>query len=316
MLSPLSFGLSPLGATRGVVGYSNPTPAAITPTESAELLLNPGIETWASATDASNWTEDLGAGNSINQESVVVHGGTYSARHAAVNAVKADMLQTVTASAAAFVKMSAWVRKTGGTFALALSNSTQSSLTAPSANNVWQNFDFTTRLTAANPQFSFKRTASSGVSAYLDDTSIKVLSNMMVQEYAHPTPLSYNQCALTLSTRRQSGVYHQHTGSGDYILAYIDNGPNNLYLIKVVSGVFSLIANASFTYAAGNVLKLKHHQTDGWQVFYATPAAIDSASALLTSTIVTDANLNSCNGDGLFSTDAANSFTDYSWRPN
>lgn len=82
----LAFNLSGGGAS----------PSDAHPTLGPNLLLNGGFESWASASDANNWTETAPAGTSVAREASIVRGGVYSAKLTTNGFATVKEAQTVT----------------------------------------------------------------------------------------------------------------------------------------------------------------------------------------------------------------------------
>lgn len=49
-------------------------------TDAVSKIVDGGMEVWSSATDLTNWTETVSAGNTVNRESAIVYAGSFSAR--------------------------------------------------------------------------------------------------------------------------------------------------------------------------------------------------------------------------------------------
>jgi len=70
-------GLTWLGLTTWAIAAGV---VANTPVEGADLLLKGDFEDWTSPTNLTDWVEGIGGTSTVNQEAVVIHGGTYSVR--------------------------------------------------------------------------------------------------------------------------------------------------------------------------------------------------------------------------------------------
>jgi hypothetical protein len=55
--------------------------ATITPTENTNRIANGDFESWASATDANSWTEQIAGTSTVNREGTNVHGGSFAVRY-------------------------------------------------------------------------------------------------------------------------------------------------------------------------------------------------------------------------------------------
>ena len=62
--------------------------------EGAEVLVDGGLETWASATDLTYWAEDIPGSSTINREATEKHGGTYAVRANVVGGDHAGFYQS------------------------------------------------------------------------------------------------------------------------------------------------------------------------------------------------------------------------------
>jgi hypothetical protein len=78
-------------------------------TAQTEILLDGGLETWASATNLTNWAEYPTGSSTVNQESTTIHGGTYTCR-LDVDSLNSpvSILQFFSLSASAAYKISLW----------------------------------------------------------------------------------------------------------------------------------------------------------------------------------------------------------------
>jgi len=147
----------------------------------------------------------------------------------------------------------------------------------------------------------------------------KPLSNVMASEYEHKTPLSFNQCELTIPLFHTAGIYHKHKESGDFIAAFINRlGSERLCLRAIVNGSGIDFANVAITYADGKMVKLDHPTPGRWVVYYDTPEHIESgtATALIDVDTVLYDNIDACNENGRLATIADVTFANYKWQPN
>lgn len=310
--------LSPLGRSQLMreAIYTNASPDSITPTLGAELMTNSDFSAWT-ADNPDGWTvsNETGATREVTErDSGQLHADSMTVGGAAnifASGASSPILRQDIISEGRWYKRVIVVSAASPASPARVRGITSAAQSLPSAGTY-------TRINRCMAGFAFNVIDLNNIAgeATLDSNSIKELTALLIQQHSHNTPLSYNQCGLTIAADTQAGVYARHAGSGDYVLAYADRALGRAYLIKSVSSTVNEINNAVITYAAGKVLKLKHHQTDGWQVFYDTAINIDSASAIITTTTVTDTNLDACDEDGLFSTDSSTTFADYKWSPN
>jgi hypothetical protein len=78
---PLRLAVRPVGGSTW--GYSNATNTVEeVPVQSAgeDVLTDGGLEAWTSPTDLTSWNETVAGTSTVNQESTVIHAGTYAAR--------------------------------------------------------------------------------------------------------------------------------------------------------------------------------------------------------------------------------------------
>lgn len=294
--------------------YVNASPTAITPSVSAELLANPSFAAWT-LDNPDSWTVT----GEVLADPEVTERDT-GQLHAAVKTVggSANMFATVTAPGLrqnSVMTVGLWYLLVGTCSAYGSGVFAYDNVGNGAAGLLAGTGTFTRTDRAVGTYLGIRDVIGGACNFTHDSFSLKELTNVLVAQHVHHTPVSYSQCALTMTANTQAGIYQRHAASGDYVLAYVNRYDAKLVLVKVVGGTLTEIGSATITYTAGNVLKLLHRSADKWQVFYDTAANIDIAPPLITVTNVTDANLDQCDQDGLFSTDSGSTFASYKWVP-
>jgi hypothetical protein len=83
----------------------------------AELVTDGGMETWASATNLTNWVEYLAGTSTVNREGADKHGGTYSCRldvDASNSQVRINNSASIVLTAGGSYKLSLWYKTSAG----------------------------------------------------------------------------------------------------------------------------------------------------------------------------------------------------------
>jgi hypothetical protein len=169
----------------------------------SELLTDPGLETWTSATNLTNYTEEVAGGTTVNQESVSPHGGTYCARIDVVSSNRGDFLQAVSGLTVGKRYRFSWWSKDATTgregWAFVINSSLSSVLTKDGKWLPYSGFDpllyprFTNTTSWVQHSFEFVAPESAvvlGVSSsnlyatqsiYFDDLSLKEITYVSAQ---------------------------------------------------------------------------------------------------------------------------------------
>lgn len=148
--------------------------AVCTPTLGAELLTDPGVEDWASATDLTSWTEQVAGTSTVNREGADVHGGSYAVRFD-VDASNSNtaIYQNPVVAAGTWIQVSLW-GKSSPTGKTLLYSDGLTSWVFPALGASYAQQLQTFRLTSANLAI-FRRSAGTSASLYLDDASLTPL---------------------------------------------------------------------------------------------------------------------------------------------
>ena len=226
------------------------------PTPTDEILTDPGLETWVSATNLTNWEEVLQGTTSINQDGTTKHAGSYSARFDVDAGANNSFIRTTLAGLAGspFVLMSYWAKASAGTpnVRYALAGAAYRAL-----NTDWQQFRSSVLYYAVAANFvSFHNsTGSGGLSIHVDDLSLKRVSAV--------NAIAVRRCKKARSCVQVVG---QHGGVdlGYYVINSLDNpsDPKNYLIAQVKNATISLhkfvnnagsqiINDTAITYVAG-----------------------------------------------------------------
>ena len=232
------------------------SPTMGTPTLGAELLTDPGLETWTTATDLTNWTENLAGTTTINREATTKHGGTYAARmdvDASNNL--GEITQDVTGVVNTWYTFSAWLNATvDKNVALILGNSNAPVLVIIPGSS-WGQYQITGRATIATLQPKIDR-SSNGASAsiYIDDLSLKAntLASLFSLVGDPGIKAGLFDCVISaLSAASQAGLavcLDSETNPLYYLHLYHDG--TNFHLDKVENGVPIALIDTAQTWGA------------------------------------------------------------------
>ena len=239
------------GPSRFLGGGGIATPV---PTLGAELLADGGFENWASATDLTSWIETKAGSSTINQESSVVHGGTYAVRLTIDSSNNnADVSQNGVTTANVWHLLLFWAKSSvaGKTITSDYVPFGPLSLTT----------DWTQYIFALRPTFSavnFRRAVATSSDIYLDDFSYKrhTLSTM----FAGRTMADGNQdvsAPVTIVSRTRAGVVARLdslTSPANFLIASHDGV--NARLTQCKAGAYTELIATAATYVAGAAVRI------------------------------------------------------------
>ena len=231
----------------------NVAAGTVTPTVGAELLTDPGLEDWASATDLTSWVESLAGLTTINRESVDIHGGTYAARTDVVNGDGYGIYRALSLAAMRWVRASVWAKSSGGqSFSFGLG--TQTAALIVTTTSYVQYFN-TLRSTGLNDAIRIYRGSSGTYSMFYDDASLVPLTlSSLLGTPQTGSKQGIFDCSPKIDAGYQSGMIFNWDGDGtdagiDGLLAYVDRAANAYKLVKILSGVYTELVTGS-TYTA------------------------------------------------------------------
>jgi len=295
-----------LGSTGALDGSGE---LGITPITGSELFTDPGLENWTSSTDLTDWTEFISGGNSVNQETTIVHGGSNAARLGIADQVQAaDIRQQITLSAGEWVSVSCWARRATVTQSqIRITNGQSIVLTLT---DTYQQFEFTDKPTANNPSVLFERNASGGTgSVYYDDTSAKLLTLSTLIHGAQITTLdTFSSVELTITDDTQAGFMlrlDDPATPAALVHIYCDRVGDDIIVADVTGATtYTVRSTTAFTYSAGATLKVDLEGTN-YRVYYNDALIVNST------------NISTATGTytAMFATDAATRFDNFTIFP-
>ena len=283
-----------------------------TPTESANLLTDSGMETWTSATDLTNWTETIqSAGTTtINQDGSVKHAGSYSAR---IDVDAAGKFGDISQSRPASIGVGDWVNSyayfaangTGKVMTIIHNNQLNSGIAYPPPNGSFAQFVLSSVCKQTSGYTIQARSAGSASSSlWVDDFEAKELTLITLFAYMNAKQSNVTtKGAWTITQGTLAGVVMNldSVSNPQNFVVLLSNGDrNNLYLWKVVAGTPSQVASVAITYSAGKNIELRKTAATTYQMFY-------NGVQVGTDQTISDVGIISNTLHGVFSTYGGNS---------
>lgn len=270
------------------------------PTYSAELLTDTGLEAWNSATDLTSYTETLAGASTINQEAVVLHGGTYSARLDVAAGAQIDIRGAVSGGTVRrFYRTKYWLRS-GGSGSGRVWYGSYGPTRTPGA--AWVEYTQTSRGSSSASQFMSQ--SSGDYSLYYDDLSIMSIPHADIIAYVEPG-ISDVVVSAILGGSSLDGLLRGVVacwdpgvaeGYGNGLLAlYNAIASPTIALYKVVNGISTSLISASATFVSGAALRLVKSGTSV-SVYY-------NGAQIGTTQTVSDAEIVTNTKHGVFVTD-------------
>jgi len=289
------------------IGGSRVPPDPV-PVAGAELLTNGGFESWASATDANNWTEFVSGSNTTNREASDVYAGAYAARMDIDALSSASFLaQSLTHASGVWLRVSAALKSnTASRFALLRLDGTvdidfQHALTSNYAVAL-----MTARAAQANYTFQIWRVLASSFSVFVDETSVVTLAlSSLLSTRLYASANCDLSAAITRTAGTQAGFaarVDDPANPANFIVAYLD-GAGNVKVDKCVAGTYTNVISGAVTYVAGQTLRLV---CSGNSV-----SAYYNGTQVGSTVTVSDAGIVSNTRHGKFSTYASNTLANY-----
>lgn len=244
--------------------------AVLTPTLGAEILYDPGIETWASATDATLWLEGVSGTSTVNREATVKHGGNFAARLDVDGSnSNVNIVDSHNQAANVFYICSVWARADSGTPDVGIGpgatpNPTVFALTSSYAQyqSAW--------LATGVASFTLKRNSAAGRSLYFDDASKKTITTgtmLRVIELNTPNVIVFAS-GVGLSDLIWGVCAHvdDYTNPQNGLFAF--GGKSTIEFYQLLSGAFTaLIAPTAYSPIDGAVMKIIQNGTTA-QLWY------------------------------------------------
>ena len=282
--------------------------ASNTPAYGAELLTDPGMETWAdSVTPPAEWTKTIG-GTSTVSKSVIMRGGSYSAA-LWVDASNTGIDITRSAITNRLLYFSVYARNSASSKTWKLEDASQS----PPTTNVTPSVGSFTlyRSTFAfhnNYLPMFRRVSAASDTCYVDDVSCKQIWTAGVMALAEAGQSNIDvsvEVTGVASTSLQGGVIVSYTDTLNYIRAFVTSGTANTnmscVLVKMVAGTATRVIYGAPTYVAGAVVRVVKSGDDLSLYYNGTQVGITTAATGFTGT-----------KHGIFSLDPSVTLDDFS----
>lgn len=279
--------------------------ASIPVVAGSELFADPGCETWSSATNLTNWLEEVAGTSTVNQESTTKHGGSFSARldvDSSNNNVK--IKAQITLPTLRMLRYSFWAR--GGTGTPTCRPETENILgPTVTLSTTFQQFYWVLRVGGANEFTGVRRLSAASNSIYLDDHSAKELTLSSLLGYrTQVAGNAYAQANWTIQAYTQAGICHRSDNS-NFVIAYYNIATGRVHLDKYVAGTPTAITSAVVAYSAGAALRLTKNGTS-YSVDYNGSAAISAQT-------IADSAFDTATDWGLYATDASSLADNYQW---
>lgn len=288
----------------------------ISPTLGAELLTDGGLENWASATNLTSWTEILTGTSTINQESAIKNGGSYSVRidvDASNSIVYIEQhITSGSGNLGKWVYISSHQRGSapGKTSRTGIGGTTGQNGINRNPGTTWVQYHSTYRLLNDGTNIvQLSRSNAESASVFFDDISAK--------------QVTLSTCLATvnkgLTTRRLLGGGEVVAGTqagkiaaldsaaspANFLLCYHDGA--NVKLEKCVAGTYTSLISKTVTYVAGVLPNLRLRRSGANLL-----ADVTYNNAVVgTQQTISDAGIIDNTIDGLFSTYSGNTFSDF-----
>lgn len=250
--------------------------STITPMLGAELLTDPGLESWATATNLNGWTEEIAGTSTVNKETTTPHGGLAALRLDidASNSV-ADVQKIV--GAVGWLRITAWLKASvaGKTAKLAYGATGQfTGVYDPGTE--WVEYTITGEVSTAGVLYLNRQTAASA-SLYYDDVSVKNISvpTMLATQKRTPTGDVIAKANLTIPYGLQGGFVVNLADPADplknSVWCYIDRAQSTTTKAKLVKygpdGTRTQLLNTTVTYVENALLELRKIGT-AYTIYY------------------------------------------------
>lgn len=225
----------------------------------ADLLTDGGLETWASATNLTNWAETIAGTSTVNREASVIHGGTFAARFD-VDSSQSSVLVSQGIAGSAINDMweiVGWMRSnpTGKTARFDTTSISGAAITLTAS---YAQYTTLRKILANDDTFSLVRAAgSTSSSLYFDDFSIKKVT-LNPQVTAKADSIFIFQFVLPTSPIAGQLIKFRYrinssTPLNDYWEAYLKrNDANSAWDFLVDSVVTSTATNRISVTGVGN----------------------------------------------------------------
>lgn len=309
----LGSSLLPQGATRSRYAWTAATwdrdasgRAYNTPTLGSELATDGGFETWATATDLTNWTESVGGTSTVNRESSVVQAGSFAARLDVDAGNGLAMIYQSMSPSAGFLRHSVMAKTSAAVGSFVFVDNAGAALSADNTlTTSYTEYPFAELVAGGAINRGVKRQSANSKSLYFDSYSAKniTITSAAATVLADASNLTAAARVLALTTGMPAGVVACWDGVNNGIFAYHDGV--GVTLLKVVGGTWStVIARVAVALVADALLEIRRPSGNTFQLWYdGTQRGTDQT--------ISDAGIISNTRYGLFSTYVSNLFSQF-----
>jgi uncharacterized membrane protein len=244
-----------------------------TPTQGSNALTDGGLETWASATNLTSWTESVAGTSTVNQETSSVHGGSNAARLDVDSSGSSVFISQNAATNGTWYQLVGWAKNstTGKSFSLGTAANPWAVVKNLVLTTAYAQYTVADRATAAGLVISRSSGLSASSSIYLDDLTLYPLTlNQLFAVRlgtANPASVAAN---LTITQGCVCGVVYgldSYTAPTTFIYA-IHDGLTSVQMIKCVSGTYTSLVSATVSYVAGAQIKIVYTGSNTYQLWY------------------------------------------------
>jgi hypothetical protein len=284
--------------------------AKCTPGVGNELLLNPGFETagGGGADVFANWTETIAGGSTVNDELVLFHAGAHACRLDIDAGNNLARVAQAVAVIGMWYQITVWARSgiAGSTISIGDISGNPNTLRPVTLTVNYVNYLVTTR--SQHATMGFSRGSAPGDSIYVDDTTIMALPLLDIIDLIQAnTPDGLISVDITRYLGTQVGLVFRIDNdlnplNGLFVYIVDVPGAINIYLDKLLNGVWSAVANAAIAYVAGAKLVVDP-KGSAIRVYY--------NNILAFATTNNDAAILSNGWIGKFATNSANRFDNF-----
>jgi len=235
-----------------------------------ELVTDPGMESWSDANTLAYWNQSVSGTTTINQESSVVHTGTYAARADVDASNSVYTVQQSNLAIGEWYLVSAYMRRGAATNCANITDGS-STIINPSLTTTWTRYTATFRAKNNNKTTWSRCTDSTSSSIYFDDASVVhvTLASMFAGTVSRSSVNVDVSAEWAITTSTQAGVVaslDSPSNPGSFVIAYYSS-ISGVILDKCINGLYSNLLSVSTAYVAGATIKIVRRGTT-YQVFY------------------------------------------------
>jgi len=277
------------------------TPIAPSPVTTGDnLLANPDLEVWASASTAADWIFGQSGGATLTRVSDA-NSGFYAAKIS--EGVYSGVTLAQDAPTGYFGRFSLWA-KGSAKFAVIMG----ATAATFSTTDAWQQFTAERHVVNFSPYRVGIITQDAGRVLYLDNASLyRLYTPSLLSTCLYSSAVFSEQVDVMLSPGSMAGLV-QYADVSNFVAVVVQpvGSKYQIHVAKFVAGVSSAVIPAlAISYVPGAPLKLTRTAARVYTVFY-NGLALGSVS-------IPDAVFDTANGGGLFSTNTENDLANYQW---